>query len=406
MNTDQNQNRKRLRHGFIQFRQGELAEKTKDWIDRTADALDEKLSRKVEGSSLEVPVLSGEPQPLRWYRIPLTEGMAADGSGYHIYLRRGTSPRLCIFFSGGGLAWNEFTAARPITAGALLSGKPNFYYSNLRPVTQWMNVGSGIMEISGRNPFNDWNFIVVTYATGDFHIGRSEYHYADTDGKDHILHFHGYANFQAAMQQAVRFFPDPASLLIGGDSAGGFAVPALAPEIADVWYPACHDITLLSDASLLCYSGWKHTVRDLWKAAPEMYECIRSENLTFEWYRRILTEYPGRFRCLYCGSTHDYVLSTYYNDAATHTFQTNAEIREQFYLQLSGMVFSLLRLDPGFKFMIHDLQSPVSHGGTIHTAVRRGWFYAPAGGTTIARWLRDAVFDDGINVGLALLHHD
>ena len=399
----QNRNvQNRFSHGLFQFRQNDL----KEFLDKAADALDEKLSQRMEGSALEAPILTDDPEPFHWYRIPLEKGLAADGSAYHIYMRKGTTDRLCLFFSGGGLAWNEYTAAHPITGGGLVSGKPNYYYNNLRPVTQLMNIGSGIMENSERNPFYNWNFIVITYATGDFHIGRNDYPYTDTDGSAQVLHFHGYTNFQEAMQKATNFFPSPDHLLIAGDSAGGFAVPALAEEIADIWYPNCTKITLLTDASLLCYDKWIHTIQDLWKADSSKYDTITSNNLTFEWYKKLISNNRGRFRCLYCGSTHDYLLSTYYNDVTKSTFEKNAEVQDAFYQQLSKMVYDLLELDPSFTFMIHNLKNPLTHGGTIHTAVRRMWFYTPTNGTTIAKWLEQAINGTAINIGLNLLIHE
>ena len=394
-------NKHAFSHGLLRF-EANFNEKTKDFIDKTADALDERLSQKMEGSALEAPILIGEPQLGTWYRIPLIDGMAADGSPIHIYLRKGTGEKLCLFFSGGGLAWNEYTAAHPTTGGPLLSGRPNYYYNNLRPVTQLLNIGAGIMETSERNPFFDYNFIVITYATGDFHIGQNDYKYTGEDGTEQVLHFHGYRNYQAAMAQASYYFPSPSSLLIAGDSAGGFAVPALAEEIADKWYPDCHDITLLTDASLLCYDGWQHTIRDLWKATEDKYACIHDEDLTYSWYKKLLTRNPDRFKCLYCGSVYDYVLSTYYNDINNRIFATDTEVQAIFRKQLSRMVWRLIDLEPSFHFMIHNLKKPLTRG-TIHTAIRRIWFYTPTQGTTIATWLHEAVNGNAVNIGLELL---
>ena len=41
-----------------------------------------------------------------------------------------------------------------------------------------MNINVGITDIaSDKNPFKDWSFVVITYATGDFHIGNNDYPY-------------------------------------------------------------------------------------------------------------------------------------------------------------------------------------------------------------------------------------
>ena len=57
--------------------------------------------------------------------------------------------------------------------GTVAAGAPNYYWNNLRPFTQFMNINIGITETdTARNPFDDWNFVVITYATGDFHVGQ------------------------------------------------------------------------------------------------------------------------------------------------------------------------------------------------------------------------------------------
>ena len=61
-------------------------------------------------------------------------------------LKRAQSDNLCVFLSGGGVAWNEYTAARPVTGGKVAAGLPNYYWNNLRPFTQIMNINIGIMD--------------------------------------------------------------------------------------------------------------------------------------------------------------------------------------------------------------------------------------------------------------------
>ena len=64
-----------------------------------------------------------------WYRVPLERGLSGDGSEYYIYAKLADPEKLCVFFSGGGVAWNEFTAARPVTGGKVATGQPNFYWN-------------------------------------------------------------------------------------------------------------------------------------------------------------------------------------------------------------------------------------------------------------------------------------
>ncbi len=373
------------------------------------DLLEQSISQRIEGTHLEAPILIGAPKPHTWYRIPLAEGLSGDGSEYHIYLKKGTTDNLCIFFSGGGVAWNEYTAARPVTGGRMAAGEPNFYWNNLRPVTQIMNIHMGITEAATEhNPFKDWNFIVITYATGDFHVGNNEFPYKAQDGSHQILYFHGHKNFTESMKISRAHFPHADKILIAGDSAGAFAVPALAGEIADDWYPECRDLTLFSDSGQFLYKHWRHTAKCIWKAKDVVWKSIHTENITVDWYRRLVEEqkkHPERkVRYLYASSVYDYLLSAYYNDVTKKKYATDKEVQEAFYQQLKDMVEELSKLEVGFSFFLNSWKNPLTKGGTIHTAVRSPEFYfRTRGKRTMATWLWDAVHDRRYDVGMGLL---
>lgn len=383
-----------------------LSKRTEELKIKTGNFVEERIGHTLEHSSLEAPVLGGEPEPLKWYKLPLKKGMSGDGSEYHMYLKKGTNENLCIFFSGGGVAWNEYTAARPVTGGRVVAGLPNFYWNNLRPFTQIMNINIGITDNDiNRNPFADWSFAVITYATGDFHVGNNDFEYEDESGNKQLLHFHGYKNFRESMKQAIKYFKEPKNLLIAGDSAGAFAVPALAGEIIEKYYNKCENITLLSDSALLLFDRWNHTARNLWRASRERWDAIRGSNITVEWYRALLSKHPNRFKCLYASSSHDYLLSSYLNDILNKSYSTNPEVQELFFRQLKQMVRELKLINPDFNFYINNLKTPiVTQGGTIHTIVREPQYYIkPKEGKSFPEWLFDEVNGESCDVGMELL---
>lgn len=375
----------------------------------TGSVLEQSISSIVEHRA-EAPALSGDPVPYTWYQIPLTDGISGDGSEFHCYLKTANSDHLVIFLSGGGVAWNEYTAARPVTGARMAAGEPNFYWNNLRPITQIMNIGIGITEAdSEHNPFRDWNFLVIPYTTGDFHVGNRDVPYTDVNGQPQILHCHGAVNVTAAMTVCKKFFPAPDRLLIAGDSAGAFAVPANAGKIVDNWYPDVTDITLFSDSAQLLCRDWRSIARDFWGAAPSVWEPLETPNITYDWYRQLLKTHPGRFRVLYATSTHDYLLSAYYNDMTTKVYKTTAGVRSAYYRQTKNMVNWLRELTPDCAFFINNWVDPLltkAQMGTIHTAVRQPYFYVPLKGTdgvTMADWLKDAVDGQLYDIGLELL---
>ena len=355
------------------------------------------------------------PEQKVWYRVPVPEGRCADGSEYHIYIRKGCSDKLCVFFSGGGIAINKYMAARPVTGGSVAAWLPNYYWNNLRLFTQVMNIGVGITRNGDDNPFDDWSFIVITYATGDMHVGDAQFLYKVSEdyipegkkpGDEDVLYFHGYQNFLAAMRVGKSLFPIASKLLIAGESAGAFAVPALAEEIVGEFYPSCRDVTLFSDSAQLLYSGWKRTLRDVWNARRELWIGANSRNITADWYRGVCTRQGGRFKYLYSGSIRDYLLSAFYNDVTNKTYDTDSEIQEEYFRQMRRMIAELRDLDAKFSFFIHDWHRPLSmyKGGTIHTAVRQPEFtLRTQDDVTMAYWLSECVEGNLFDVGMQLL---
>lgn len=350
----------------------------------------------------EAPVPDGEPQNNIWYRIMIPEGKTADGSEYHIYIKKASSNNLCIFLSGGGVAWNEYMADRPISGGAVISGLPNYYWNNLRPLTRIMNINNGITEIGNPfNPFDDWNFIIITYATGDFHVGGNDFKYISESGEEKIIHFNGLKNFEAGMSRGKEFFDSPEKLLIAGDSAGAFAVPALTPRILENYYPDCLDITLLSDSAQLLYSDWKKTAKDIWGAPNDIYSALSSENITFDWYKRLYAEYGGRLTYLYASSTRDYLLSAYYNDVINHKYKSEPLIQDEFHKKMREMLGQLKDITSRFGLFIYRWPALQMPSGTVHTCVRHKRFYLKnLSGISMADWLMNAVNGTVYDVGM------
>lgn len=367
---------------------------------RVGEFVDNSIS-SVIASAFLAPRLEGEPSSDTWYRLPVPEGISGDGSEYYIYIKKGSSSNLCIFFSGGGVAWDEYTAARPITGARRARGLPNFYWNNLRPITQLMNINTGITDTNNpANPFRDWSFIVIAYATGDLHIGNNDFPYTSEDGTRRLVHFRGHSNFRYAMKHALPMFPSADKLLIAGDSAGAFAVPALTDEILSDFYPACRDVTVLSDSGQLMYTRWEHTAREIWAADPSFWKPIHTRNLTMDWYESLYSKRKDTIKYLYACSTHDYLLSAYYNDIVSKRYATNAAVRDVFNAQLMEMCDRFKAMTPKSGIYLNSWPNliviyPGLRGGTVHTALRRLNFYSKLDcDVTMAKWLEDAVNGD------------
>ncbi|MCR5098554.1 MAG: pectin acetylesterase [Lachnospiraceae bacterium] len=383
-----------------------MAERATELAATAGDFIEQSVGNRIDGGLFEAPVLEDEAETNVWYRVPIEDGMAGDGSGFHIYIKKGTTENLCIFFSGGGVAWNEKMASLPVTGGRVAAWQPNYYWNNLRPFTQIMNINVGITETRDFNPFHDWSFAVITYATGDFHLGSNTFLYKDDDGQEQVLHFVGHDNFRLSMERIKELFPEPGRLLIAGDSAGAFATPALSPEVIDDYYSDVPEITLFSDSAMLLRAGWRDTIKDMWNAPESIYEPIHTSNITADWYEHMTKKYGSRCKYLYASSTHDYLLSAFINEERSGEYYTDEATQAEYAASLRRMYERMSSFDEKMHFFIYDYRMPAifGRGGTIHTAVRSPHFYIPGpGGATMSQWLFDAVGGNLYDVGTDLI---
>ena len=344
----------------------------------------------------KAPVLKTRPRYNKWYRVRDERGITGDGCPWHFYLSRGHQRNLLIFFAGGGVAWDAHTISHPTGAAGVLKGDPGFYWANLRPFTEFMNIDQGITE--NQNPLNyfaDWNMAVITYSTGDFHLGDCDYYY-DRSDPDKVMHFRGYRNFTIALEKIKKSFPEPRELLIAGDSAGGFGVAALAGEVLKHYDPDRQNVTVCSDSALLPWDKWKKIMRKRWNAKPEIYEAVVSDNPVTDWFTALYREYGDSIRYLYTCSCRDEVLSSYWNSIRGNEYGVDGIVLDDFREALKKMVFDLSSLTGDFCFYLNDYP--------IHTAIRNPLFHTGrVDGVSMHEWLKGMVNGERYSVGMGLL---
>ena len=375
-----------------------------NFVEYTGDFVEQSIGERLVRNRLEAPVLEGEPELSKWYRVPIEEGRSGDGSDYHIYIKKRRTKNLCIFLSGGGVAWDANMAAAPVTGGRVAAGEPNYYWNNLRPFTQIYNINIGITENRKRNPFDGWNFGVITYSTGDFHLGNKTLSYEGESGEEK-LYFYGYKNFRRSMEKIKELFPKAERLLIAGESAGAFATPALAEEIIREYYPKAKEITVFSDSAMLLRENWSKTLKKTWDAPKGVIAAQHSNNITLDWYEALMEKMGDRCKYLYASSTHDYLLSSFQNDIERGSFSTDETAQNEYFENLKIMYKKMQDLSQPMNYFFYDWKNPLyTKGGTVHTAVRQPYYYQKNQGVcSMAYWLHEATKGHCFDVGLNLV---
>ncbi len=348
-------------------------------------------------------------KPNTWYRLPIPpgKGLCSEGSPYRGWVKKGSSRKLIVCFDGGGVAYDEFTAARPLTLKVILSGKQGFYFPKIIFLNDMLH--GGILASNDlRNPFKDWSALQLGYATGDFHVGDNDFQYTGLKGEKQVLHHCGKHNTAALLDMAREIFPDTEQLLITGDSAGAYGCIANAEKVIQT-FPTCSKVAVLSDSAQLRYPHWKEIVRDVWKAEPELSECLQSEFLNLDWFRHLYRKFGDRITYLNTCSYRDATLTQYQNYMLRGKFQLDPAALAEFQSDLALVQKTLLAEIPGFHCYIHAMSGAMNEkrkGATIHTAIKMSLFKAKHlnGGASMAEWLDDAVNHGKLyNVGLELI---
>ncbi|RLN58423.1 hypothetical protein BBJ28_00007441 [Nothophytophthora sp. Chile5] len=146
--------------------------------------------------------------------------------------------KLMIFFQGGGACTDQDTCAFGLQCS--LGASATF-------TTVATSSSAGVLNRSlESNMFKDWNIVFIPYCTGDVHAGSKVLPAYESGieellgnpqclGLDFPMHMNGYNNTQAALKWALENYPDPDSLVVGGESAGSLGAQLYSAHVAELW---------------------------------------------------------------------------------------------------------------------------------------------------------------------------
>lgn len=337
------------------------------------------------------PELTGEPEIGKWYRITPENTKSSDGSEWHGFFRKGSESKVVVYFFGGGVSIDEYTATRGGT----------FYAANCN--MQDFIAERGIGSKDKNNPFKDWTLLVIPYATGDFHSGTGEFQYTD-NGKEKILYHNGYNNYSAFIEKAKKYTGSPDTLLVTGFSAGGFATSLLADDVIDR-FPSTTNVTVCVDSSLLLYDKWNKTATDMWRSPAEIAERLTGNNLVLDSLTALHEKRGNSVKILFDCSVRDITLSeyqAYIREGAMSKTKANGDI---FQKDLKAMVEGLQNNIEGIGIYVWEYGMDKQTQNTQHTIISDNAVFKDKlnGGKSIAEWMIDAVNGNVQTYGLELL---
>lgn len=335
------------------------------------------------------PKLDGEPEVGKWYRITPETAKSSNGTEWHGILRKGSENKLVVYFFGGGVSITEETSR----------GGKEFYAEDMTGqdyVATW-----GIGSDDEANPFKDWSFLVIPYASGDFHSGTGEYRYTE-GGQEKVIYHQGYTNYSSFIEEAKQYIGNPDTLFVTGFSAGGFATSLLADDVIDR-FPSATNITVCVDSSLLLYDGWHETAQNLWKSPAEITERLTSNNIVLDSLTALHNKRGDSVKILFDCSVRDDTLMQYQAYIREGKMSKTKENGDLFQKDLKAMVEALQTNIEGVGIYIWEYAIDKDTKNTQHTIISGQVFEKLNGEKSVADWITDAINGKVQTYGLELL---
>lgn len=330
------------------------------------------------------PKLKGEPEIGKWYEVEVESAKSSDGSEWHGIFRKGTENKVVVYFFGGGVSITTETS----------EGGKKFYATTM--LAQDFVAQGGIGSDVKDNPFKDWSFIVIPYATGDFHAGTGTY-----EGKKTVYHT-GYSNYSAYVEQVKQYVGEPDTLLVTGFSAGGFATSLLADDVIDR-FPSAKNVTVCVDSSLLLYDGWHDTAVNLWKAPTQISDRLTTNNLVLDSLTALHEKRGDSVKILFDCSYRDNTLMQYQSYIDNGKMNQTKELGDNFQRDLKEMVNGLQTNIPDVGVYIWSNGEDANTHNTQHTIISANVFDKLGNDRSVGEWIYDAVNGDVKTYGLELL---
>jgi len=168
---------------------------------------------------------------------PLKDGGTTDEE-YAFFVKGGDTNNLVVFFEGGGACWSKATCiTAPTCFQEVTSSVERFNEFEQGIWTdedgEAIDTETGIFLDSEDNPFAGWNFVYISYCTGDIHIGAQDTDYALLWDRDpRIVQHRGAVNFQLVLKYLIKNINNaPDKIFVTGSSAGSYGAMVHFPHI-------------------------------------------------------------------------------------------------------------------------------------------------------------------------------
>ena len=355
----------------------------------------------INGLTLQFPLLQEAPAVPETginYRISPKGLTGAFGGEVYGGARKGKENKLAVIFCGGGVAFDEHMAARPFSLNDQVPEKG--YYSDETGMMTDLMMMVGLAKECPENPLRDWTVVWIPYNTGDFHTGTADVTVKDIEGKDRVVHFHGFTNAKAILDVVKqKFIPEPEELLVTGFSAGGFATALLTDTLIDL-FPSIQKCWCMPDGALMIWPGNQDIAKNFWKAPESVWQNMTGEGFVLAPLLNLRKKRGNLVQLLYICSIRDAALCTFCCESGVHRNPpASKENADAFESMLKEFVTRLTEAEPDSAVFLYDAPEPgyevidrETARVTRHTIIMTGDVYhVESDGRTVVQWLLDAL---------------
>lgn len=285
-----------------------------------------------------------------------------NGKSTGVWYRHGSeNDGLVVFMDGGGACFNLETC--DTAAHDSHPGNPGSH---------------GVFSAEDvRNPVQNYSWVWLPYCTGDVHIGQAKNRVA---GAERI--FDGHGNVQRAMERAVATW-NPRTLVIGGQSAGGFGSVSSFASVRD-HFPKARAVLIddsgpvIDDKALApCLQAKWREIWNLNASLPANCSCVGSKGNLVSIWSYLRETYP-----------HDsFGLISSINDGVVSTFFSYGELD----CKNTILPIGYTKLHAGLERLSDSGVSIYMIPGNTHVHTNSEFFTREVSGVNLYQWVAELV---------------
>ncbi len=337
----------------------------------------------------------------KWTRIkPHEDCVCASGKKHYMYLKKGSEDDLLIYFSGGGLAWDEKSAHFPMCTKSFLKGEGfGYYVSDMLPFG--LHPMKGMLDTENdMNPCKGWSVVYLPYTTGDFHIGASE-RVLTYKNKNKKIIFGGRNNAEKSLDYIFERYKNPKNVIICGESAGAFGSSFYVRKIAEK-YPNSN-VIYVCDSAHLRYKNWGD-VLNLWGAdTQKTYGFKIGADLAKDSLIKNGEVLKNKVPQLMINTMYDKVLSEFRMKMINEDKNINIAAKE-WNAELKPVISQLNEKEDNCHMFLSMCGFDDKTGTTQHVVTRSDMFYtAKEDGLSVCNWVRKALDGELSDIGMSYI---